>query len=58
MKTKPCIFISVPDDRHLNDRRLGLKRAIVGFLVMKGFEPAGFELEQSGMRGKVANLRS
>lgn len=44
----PRIFVSVPDDRHLNDRRRGLKRAIVGAVADLGFDVVGFEPEQFG----------
>jgi hypothetical protein len=48
MKTKPRIFVSVPDDRHLDNRRLQLKRAIISFVAGRGFEMDGFEPEQYG----------
>jgi len=46
MKTKPRIFISVPDDRHLDKRRKSLKRTIIRFMKTQGFEVIGFEPEQ------------
>jgi hypothetical protein len=48
MKTKPRVFVSVPDDRHLDDRRKALKRAIIGFITLQGFDVVGFESEQFG----------
>jgi hypothetical protein len=48
MKTKPRIFVSVPDDRHLDNRRKALKRAIIRFVVKQGFDVVGFEQEQFG----------
>lgn len=48
MKTKPRIFVSVPDDRHLNARRRGLKQAIIGAVAKQGFAVDGFEREQFG----------
>src|SRR6185295_2622634 len=54
MKTKPRIFVSVPDDRHLDDRRKALKRAITKF-VGKNFDVDGFEREQFGTK-KPMNL--
>src|SRR4051812_11685768 len=45
---KPRIFVSVPDDRHLDDRRRSLKRAISGAIDKLGFEIVGFEPEQLG----------
>ena len=57
MKTKPRLFVSVPDDRHLDDRRQILKRTIVQFIASHGFEPVGFEPEQFGT-GLPINLDS
>lgn len=48
MKAKPRVFVSVPDDRHLDDRRKALKRAIVSFITRQGFDVVGFESEQFG----------
>ena len=48
MKTKPRIFISVPDNRHLDERRKSLKRTIIRFIKNQGFEVTGFEPEQFG----------
>src|ERR1700704_4754652 len=45
---KPRVFVSVPDDRHLNDRRRRLKRAIIGVVAGLGFDVVGFEPEQFG----------
>jgi|SRR5215467_15427413 len=50
MKTKPRIFVSVPDDRHLDDRRKGLKKAILNFIKKAGYQVDGFEPEQFGAR--------
>ena len=50
MKTKPRIFVSVPDDRHLDSRRKALKRAITGFIAKQDFDVVGFEQEQFGGR--------
>jgi hypothetical protein len=49
MSRQPRLFISVPDDRHLDDRRQRLKRSIIAFIAEQGFEPAGFESEQFGV---------
>jgi hypothetical protein len=49
MKTKPRIFVSVPDDRHLDEDRKALKRAIIGFIAKQGFRVEGFETEQFGL---------
>jgi hypothetical protein len=46
MSRKPRLFISVPDDRHLDDRRQRLKRSIIAFIAKQDFEPVGFESEQ------------
>jgi len=46
MTRKPRLFISVPDDRHLDDRRRRLKKAILGFIEKQGLEIVGFESEQ------------
>jgi predicted nucleotide-binding protein len=48
MKTKPRIFVSVPDNRHLDARRQALKRAIIRFVAKQGFDVVGFEQEQFG----------
>ncbi len=48
MKTAPRLFVSVPDDRYLDPRRLELKRAILGTISAQGFEIVGFEPEQFG----------
>ena len=48
MKTKPRIFVSVPDDRHLDERRQALKRAILSFVAEQDFSITGFEQEQFG----------
>jgi predicted nucleotide-binding protein len=48
MKTTPRLFVSVPDDRHLDDRRRALKVAIIKSIADQGFEPVGFEPEQFG----------
>jgi hypothetical protein len=48
MKTKPRIFVSVPDDRHLDDRRKALKRAIISYIAQQNFAVEGFEQEQFG----------
>ena len=49
MKTKPRIFVSVPDDRHLDNRRKALKRAIIKFIAKQEFRNiVGFEPEQFG----------
>lgn len=47
-RMKPRIFVSVPDDRHLDDRRRRLKRAIIGAVAGRGFDVVGFEPEQFG----------
>src|SRR5262245_23814329 len=44
----PRVFVSVPDDRHLDDRRRSLKRAMVSAVAGLGFEVVGFEPEQFG----------
>jgi predicted nucleotide-binding protein with TIR-like domain len=48
MKTKPRIFVSAPDDRHLDARRRGLKKSIVSFIASQDFNIVGFEPEQFG----------
>jgi len=48
MKNKPRIFVSVPDDSHLDQRRQALKRAIIGFVAKQGLDVVGFEPEQWG----------
>src|SRR5207253_2158440 len=45
MKTKPRIFVSVPDDRHLDDRRKALKRAIIRFIAEQQFDVVGLAPE-------------
>jgi hypothetical protein len=50
MRTKPRIFVSVPDDRHLDDRRKALKRAVIRFIAGQGFDVVGFEPEQFGAK--------
>lgn len=57
MKTPPRLFVSVPDDRYLDGRRLGLKQAILGAVEARGFETVGFEPEQFGA-GKPMQLDS
>jgi predicted nucleotide-binding protein len=57
MKTKPRIFVSVPDDRHLDDRRRALKRAIIRFIAGQQFDVIGFEPEQFGA-GLPMNLET
>lgn len=47
-KTKPRVFVSVPDDRHLDDRRKALKRAILHCIAGRDIELVGFETEQFG----------
>src|SRR5260370_38168770 len=54
MATKPRVFISVPDDRHLNGRRQELKRAVIRAITGEGFIPVGFEPEQFGT-GELVN---
>jgi hypothetical protein len=54
LKTKPRIFVSVPDDRHLDERRIGLKRAIISFIAGQDYKVVGFESEQFGA-GRPAN---
>ena len=49
MDRKPRIFVSVPDDRHLAGKRIGLKQSILRFIAKQGFEVAGFEPEQFGV---------
>src|SRR6185295_15982593 len=56
MKTRPRIFVSVPDDRHLDNRRRSLKRAIIKFIA-KQFDVIGFEPEQFGT-GQLVNLET
>jgi len=48
MKTKPRIFVSVPDDRHLDERRKRLKKAIISFIADQDYNMVGFEPEQFG----------
>lgn len=48
MKTKPRIFVSVPDDRHLDGRRKRLKKAIIRFIAGQDYRMVGFEPEQFG----------
>jgi hypothetical protein len=47
-KTRPRVFVSVPDDRHLDDRRKALKRAILKRIADNDIELVGFETEQFG----------
>ena len=56
-KTKLRVFVSVPDDRHLDARRKALKRAIVRFIAKQDFDVVGFEPEQFGA-GRRKNLQS
>lgn len=49
MTAKPRVFVSVPDDRHLDDRRKELKQAIIRFISSRGIEAVGFETEQFGL---------
>ncbi|WP_157270261.1 TIR domain-containing protein [Azohydromonas aeria] len=49
MNKKAKLFISVPDDRHLDSRRQSLKRSIIAFIQDSGFEVIGFESEQWGV---------
>ncbi len=42
------IFISVPDDRHLDDRRQRIKRSILRAIAAQGLDVVGFEPEQFG----------
>ncbi|MGV3588884.1 MAG: nucleotide-binding protein [Adhaeribacter sp.] len=51
MKTKPKIFISVPDDRHLDEHRKLVKRGIANLLILKELQPVGFEQDQFGIKG-------
>ena len=44
----PRIFVSVPDDRHLDDRRQRIKRSILRAVAALGLEVVGFEPEQFG----------
>jgi CAP12/Pycsar effector protein, TIR domain len=57
MKTKPRIFVSVPDNRYLDDRRKALKRAIIRFIAEQEFDVVGFEPEQWGA-GLPMNLET
>src|SRR4051812_29666704 len=52
MPRKPRLFISVPDDRHLDEGRRSLKQAIIGFIEKQGFETVGFESEQWNVSSK------
>ena len=45
---KPRIFVSVPDDRHLDENRRRVKRAIISAIADRGFDVVGFEQEQYG----------
>ena len=38
MPSKPCIYVSVPDDTHLTDEQLSLKNAILKAITDKGLE--------------------
>lgn len=53
MKTNPRIFVSVPDDKHLDARRRALKRAITRFIAKQNFKLVGFEQEQFGTKGRA-----
>lgn len=44
----PRIFISVPDDRHLDDRRQRVKRSLLRVVASQGLDVVGFEAEQFG----------
>lgn len=44
----PRIFISVPDDRHLDDRRQRIKRSVLRVIASQGLNAVGFEPEQFG----------
>jgi len=57
MKTKPRIFVSVPDDRHLDKRRRAIKRAVIRFIAQQNFGVVGFEPEQFGA-GLTKNLET
>jgi hypothetical protein len=46
---KPRVFVSVPDDRHLDVRRRALKRAIIRFIAKQQIEVVGFEPHQFGL---------
>jgi hypothetical protein len=43
------VFVSVPDDRHLDVRRRALKRAIIRFVAKQKIEVVGFEPHQFGL---------
>jgi hypothetical protein len=43
------VFVSVPDDRHLDVRRRALKRAIIRFIAKQQVEVVGFETHQFGL---------
>jgi hypothetical protein len=45
----PRVFVSVPDDRHLDRRRRLLKRAVIGEIAATDVEIVGFEPEQFGL---------
>jgi hypothetical protein len=47
-RTKPRVFVSVPDDRHLDGRRKAIKQAIIKFIAGRDIEVVGFETEQFG----------
>jgi len=57
MKTVPKLFISVPDDRHLDARRQLLKQSIITAVAGHSFDVVGFEPEQFGT-GMPLNLES
>lgn len=48
LKNKPKIFISVPDDRHLDAERIALKKAILKGISDSGLDIIGFEQHQFG----------
>jgi len=54
MGTKRRVFISVPDDRHLDERRQQVKRAVISAVASQNLSPVGFEPEQFGT-GELVN---
>src|SRR5262249_12711653 len=50
MSSKPHVYVSVPDDIHLTDEQLSLKKAI-----LKAIEDKGIELQILHQTGLVAN---
>ena len=50
----PRIFISVPDDRHLDDRRQRIKRSVLRVIASQGLSAVGFEPEQFGTGASTA----